>query len=68
LIEDPRAVPLITFDEAQRIGGELHDHWQRQSGKPPPLARHDFAWGDMVQFVLRKAHEAVQARESEGES
>lgn len=56
--------PLLTFDEAQRLGEELHDHWQKQADPaPPPLARDDFAWADMVQFVLRRASGIVRERE-----
>lgn len=56
--------PLITFGEAEAIGHALHDHWEKM-GATPPLDRQDMAWGDIVQFVLRKASEAVLAREGE---
>jgi hypothetical protein len=46
--------PLVTFDEALAIGFDLHDHWQHMADTAP-LERDDMAWGDIVQFVLRKA-------------
>lgn len=56
------APPLVTFTEAETIGGELFDRWAALAGSEPPLTRGDFAWADMVQFVLRRASEAARAR------
>jgi hypothetical protein len=54
--------PLITFTEAEAIGQRLHDRWHSMTGKPP-LERDDMAWGDIVQFVMRCAGEAIVERE-----
>jgi hypothetical protein len=56
---------LLTFAEAGLVGEALHDHWEKMAGQAP-LTREDMAWGDMVQFVLRKARDAVDAREGGG--
>ena len=56
------APPLVTFSEAEGIGGELHDRWAAMAGGDPPLARDDFAWADICQFVIRKADDAARAR------
>lgn len=56
------APPLVKFAEAEVIGGELHDRWAALSGGEPPLTRGDFAWADMVQFVIMRADAAARAR------
>jgi len=55
--------PLITFAEAEAIGHQLHDRFEAMTGRPAPLASDDQAWGDIVQFVLRKARDAVEVRD-----
>ena len=54
--------PSITFTEAERIGAELHDRWSTMADGDVPLEREDMAWGDIVQFVVRRATEVVRAR------
>lgn len=54
--------PPISFTEAEAIGARLHDRWQSMTGKPP-LDREDMAWGDIVQFVMRCAGEAILEQE-----
>lgn len=56
------APPLITFAEAEVIGGELHDRWAAMTGAAPPLAREDYAWADMSQFIIRRASETARGR------
>lgn len=56
------APPLITFAEAETIGSELHDRWSTMADGDVPLEREDMAWGDIVQFVVRRASETVRAR------
>ena len=56
--------PLIRFAEAEAIGAELHDRWQLLSGADAPLTRDDMAWGDVVQFVIRRAAEVASGREA----
>jgi hypothetical protein len=64
---DDTLPPLITFAEAEQLGGDLHDHWATMAGTLPPLDREDMAWADIVQFILRRASEVVRARpEPEG--
>lgn len=58
------APALITFAEAEAIGQEMHDRWQLLGGGDAPLDRADFAWADLVQFVIRKANEAARAGEA----
>ena len=58
-------VPLITFDEAQEVGRELHDHWHALAGSVP-FPPDAMAWPDIVQFVLRKAREAQYERQLSG--
>lgn len=57
-------LPLITFDEARRVGEALHDRWAKQRGSAPPFMRADFAWGDIVQSVLAEARGVIAARGS----
>jgi hypothetical protein len=52
----------LTFGQAERVGVALHDRWEKMTGVAP-LKRDDLAWGDIVQFVIRTAQEAVEARE-----
>lgn len=56
------APPLITYAEAEAIGQQMHDRWQMLGGGDAPLERADFAWADLVQFVIRKADEAARVR------
>jgi hypothetical protein len=58
------ALPLLTFDEAQRVGERVHDHWVRMTGEAP-VPRDNFAWADLVQFVTRAACERLVEREAE---
>lgn len=51
---------LLTFAQAEFVGEQLHDYWQQMAGEAP-LRRDDTAWGDVVQFVLRKARDARDA-------
>lgn len=53
--------PLITFAEAEAIGVALHDHLEKV-GVRPPMTRDDMGWGDVVQFVLRRASETALDR------
>lgn len=55
-------IPLITFAEAEWIGQEMHDRFVAND-VTPPLTRDDMGWADMVQFVMRRANEAVMARQ-----
>src|SRR5688500_7026878 len=52
--------PLITFAQAEAIGQQLHDHWLKMAGSAP-MDRDDQGWGDVVQFVIRKARETEGA-------
>ena len=56
------APPLITYAEAETIGQEMHDRWEMLGGGDAPLDRADFAWADLVQFVIRRADEVARAR------
>ena len=58
-------MPILSFDEAQKVGADVHDHWLRLTGEAP-IGRDDLGWADLVQFVTRKACERVVAREDEG--
>lgn len=58
---------LITFAEAETIGEQMHDHWEKMAGEAP-MTRDDTAWGDLVQFVIRKANDVWAAREGGGSS
>jgi hypothetical protein len=58
----PSVPPKLTFSEAEVIGVALHDHLEKQLGTAP-MARDDMGWGDVVQFVLRRASETVIERE-----
>lgn len=53
---------LITFAEAETIGGEMHDRWELMANASPPIERTDFAWADLVQFVIRRADEVARRR------
>ena len=65
--------PLVSFDEALSIGRALHDYWSvfAHYGVRPPFMRDDLEWGDLVQFVLRRAtrmaHERAKKFSPEGE-
>lgn len=52
---------LLTYSRAEAIGRELHDHFEKMAGSAP-LDREDMAWGDIVQFVIRKAREGQDGR------
>ena len=54
--------PLVSFSEAEAIGVALHDHMEKHLGSVP-MDRDDMGWGDLVQFVLRRASETVRDRE-----
>jgi hypothetical protein len=55
----PDPVPHLNHAVAETVGCELHDRWGSLAGNvPPPFPRDALAWGDLVQFVLRKAREA----------
>lgn len=59
------APPILSFGEAETVGAELHDRWRAQAGDAP-LTRDDMAWGDIVQFVIRRARDLVSMREAGG--
>lgn len=59
-------MPILSYDEAQAVGAEMHDHWLRMTGEAP-IRRDDLGWADLVQFVTRKACERVIAREGAGD-
>lgn len=44
--------PLVSFERAQAIGEELHDHWEKMAGQAP-MRRDDMGWADIVQRVVR---------------
>lgn len=50
--------PLLSFDDAQKVGQQLHDHWVKHAGAAP-MGREDMGWGDLVQFVVRHAREVA---------
>ena len=60
-------IPLITFAEAEQIGQEMHDRFVAND-VTPPLSRDDLGWADMVQFVMRRANDAVMARAARNET
>lgn len=55
---------LLTFAEAETLGEALHDHWVKMAGEANAPSRTDLAWPDVCQFVLRKAGEIIDQRES----
>lgn len=57
-------VPVLTYSEAEDVGGALHDRWHDLTGAAP-APRDDFAWADLVQLVVRKARERVAMRAGE---
>jgi len=59
-------LPILSYDEAQYVGADVHDHWLRMTGAAP-IGRDDLGWADLVQFVTRKACERVVARDDEAE-
>lgn len=46
------APPHLSHAKAEKIGEQLCDYWDRIVGKEIP-DRDDFAWADIVQFVVR---------------
>jgi hypothetical protein len=56
--------PVISFDQAERVGQALHDHWLSMSGAAP-LKRDDMGWGDIVQFTLRTARDVLDGDKPE---
>jgi hypothetical protein len=50
------ALPHLPHAKAEEIGAQLCDYWDRIVGEKIP-DRDDFAWADMVQFVVRSAQE-----------
>jgi len=57
-------MPALTFDEAEAVGAELHDHLVRLTGTSP-FDRGDLGLADTVQFVARKARERVAERKGD---
>lgn len=55
--------PILRFADAEQIGVDLHDRWEKMTGQAP-LARDDMGWADVVQFVVRRAREIVTERET----
>lgn len=58
---------VLTFSEAEALGGEVFDRWVGSAGVDSdwsPFAREDYAWADIVQFVLRRSRDVVAAREA----
>ncbi|MFZ5701169.1 MAG: hypothetical protein ACOY4P_07430 [Pseudomonadota bacterium] len=55
--------PLLRFADAEQIGVDLHDRWEKMTGQAP-IARDDMGWADVVQFVVRRAREIVTERET----
>jgi hypothetical protein len=53
---------LITFAEAEAIGQDMHDRFLAMDAAPP-LPRDDMGWGDLVQFIMRRANDAAAARQ-----
>jgi hypothetical protein len=58
------APDLLTFSQAEALGREIHDHWEKMAGSAP-LSRDDCGWADIVQLVIRRARDMAQ-REAEG--
>lgn len=50
--------PLLSFDDAHKVGLELHDHWEKMAGIAP-MPRDDMGWSDLAQFTVRKAREVA---------
>ena len=48
------ALPHLSHAKAEEIGEQLCDYWGRIVGEKIPQ-RDDFAWADIVQFVVRNA-------------
>ena len=63
--ETPEPVPLLAFEEAEKVGRALHDHWVKMAGEAP-MPAEDMGWADMVQFVARKAREIANERVTHG--
>jgi hypothetical protein len=57
-----KPAPLVTFAEAEEIGRQLHDRWEKMTGAAP-LTRDDLGWADLIQFTLRTARDVVDGRE-----
>lgn len=57
-------LPLLSFDEAQTLGEQMHDRWLRLTGENAPFPRESLGWADLVQWVNRKACERVIERAS----
>jgi hypothetical protein len=58
----PTEIPLLKFNEAERLGGELHARWNLMTGGDAPLEADDPAWADIVQFIIRRASVVVRER------
>jgi hypothetical protein len=52
------APPLLTFAQAEQIGQDLHDHWEKMAGAAP-MGRDDLGWADLVQRVVRLARDVA---------
>lgn len=50
------ALPHLPHAKAEEIGAQLCDYWDRIVGEKIP-DRDDFAWADIVQFVVRRSSE-----------
>jgi hypothetical protein len=48
------ALPHLSHAKAEQIGVQLADYWDRIIGEKFP-SHDDFAWADIVQFVVRQA-------------
>ena len=59
-----KPVPILRYDEAERVGDALHDHLVRLTGSSP-FAKGDLGLADTVQYITRKARELVDARDDE---
>lgn len=62
--------PVLTYSEAEKVGGALCTRFSALTGVKPPTIK-DEAWGDICQFVLRHAREAIARRgitQTEGSS
>lgn len=63
IVEALNGSPLIRFGEAEAIGREVHDRWEKLAPGNVPLSRDDMAWGDIVQFIIRMAQKTALERE-----
>ena len=52
------ALPHLPHAKAEEIGAQLCDYWDRIVGEKIP-ERDDFAWADIVQFVVRSSNDKI---------